>query len=131
MYDTAYHKLGESGGGGTTLNRYEATLDELVNNAQGSQLLHRILTTAKGNYTVYNYGSTKIYDVLDRGTVIDLRNYTTYSASIELMSATLKISDGSISNNFIVTVSGQGLAHSSLASLRKTRVVYWNDTEIT
>ena len=132
LYDTAYHKLGEGGGGGgTTLNRYEATLDELVNNAQGSQLLHRILTTAKGNYTVYNYGSTKIYDVLDRGTVIDLRNYTTYSASIELMSATLKISDGSISNNFIVTVSGQGLAHSSLASLRKTRVVYWNDTEIT
>lgn len=130
LYDTEYHKLGESGGG-TTLNRYEATLDELVNNAQGSQLLHRILTTAKGNYTVYNYGSVKIYDVLDRGTVIDLQNYTTYSASIELMTVTLKISDGSISNNFTVSVSEQGLTHSSLTSLRKTRVVYWNDTEIT
>ena len=27
LYDTAYHKLGESGGGGTTLNRYEYTVD--------------------------------------------------------------------------------------------------------
>ena len=130
FYDTAYHKLGE-GGGGTTLNRYEVTLGQLVNNAQSSQLLHKIITTAKGNYTVYDYNSVKIYNALDRGTVINLQYYVAYESAIEVMNVTLTISNGSISNNFIVSISDNGLSHRALTSLASTRVIYYNDTEIT
>ena len=44
LYDTAYHKLGESGGG--TLNRYEASIT-LTTATAG--LLYKIFTTCKGN----------------------------------------------------------------------------------
>ena len=51
LYDTAYHKLGESGGG-TTLNKYTWTLD-LKQTVTGSNIirLQKIIEKAKGNNT--------------------------------------------------------------------------------
>ena len=123
--------LKSEGGGGTTLNRYEVTLGELANNVQSVSLLHRILTTVKGNYTVYNNNNVNIYNVLDRGTVIDLQYYKANSQSIEVMNGTLLIKDGRFYNNFKVLVSQSGVTYSSPTSLPATRVVYFNDTEIT
>lgn len=45
LYDTAYHKLGESGGGGTTLNKYTATIS--YQDSQSRALITRILQNAK------------------------------------------------------------------------------------
>lgn len=129
LYDTAYHKLGESGG--TTLNRYEVTLDELVGNAQGAALLHKIITTAKGNYTVYNYNDIIIYDVLDRNSVIELRYYNQTADTVQFAISTWFVNDGHIVNNFTVTVSANGVTHGKINSWPTTRVVYFNDTEIT
>ena len=44
LYDTAYHKLGESGGGGTTLNKYTVSKPSL-------ELVTSILKQAKGRCT--------------------------------------------------------------------------------
>lgn len=121
----------QSESGGTTLNRYEVTLGELAGNTQNVSLLHRIITTAKGNYTVYDYNRVHIYNVLDRGTVIDLQYYKANSQSIEAMNGTLLIEDGKFYNNFKVMVNTSGLTYSSQPSLPSTRVVYFNDTEIT
>lgn len=122
---------GSGGSGGTTLNRYEVTLGQLVGNVQNISLLHKILTTAKGNYIVYDYNKVNIYDVLDRGTVINLQYYKAYSTSIEVINGTLSISDGDFFNNFKVMVSESGVTHTNITSLPTTRVIYYNDTEIT
>lgn len=62
LYDTAYHKLGESGGGGgTTLNRYQ-TFITLTNSTVGT--LYRIFKNCKGNilsmWNLTDYGSSYI-----------------------------------------------------------------------
>ena len=51
LYDTSYHKLGESGGG-TTLNSYNYTISPFSNKTENLHLI-RILTEAKGRI----YGS--------------------------------------------------------------------------
>lgn len=130
FYDTTYHKLGESGGG-TTLNRYEVTLGELANNATNATLLHKIITTAKGNYTVYNYNSVYFYNVIDRGTVIDIQYYKTFANSFMSTNATLRIRDGNLSNAFRAGIQASGYTEGVVTSLPNTRVVYYNDTEIT
>lgn len=54
LYDTTYHKLGESGGG-TTLNRYEVT-------TRSGALLNSIINTAKSvNVCTLNVNGEKIY----------------------------------------------------------------------
>ena len=51
LYDTAYHKLGESGG--TTLNRYELTLTTRSGLGNGQvELVYRIMENAK-SYVLY------------------------------------------------------------------------------
>lgn len=117
--------------GGTTFNRYEVTLGELVGNPTGASLLHKILTQAKGNYQVYDYVNVIMYDVLDRGTAINLQYSYQYSDSIKFARATLFISDGDINNNFTLNISKTGVTDGTLNSLPSTRVVYFNDTEIT
>lgn len=58
LYDTAYHKLGESGGGGTTLNRY--TIDDLYSATNDQmKLLCKIVKESKGKVMISfkNYGN--------------------------------------------------------------------------
>ena len=54
LYDTAYHKLGESGGGGTTLNRYELSIN-VVDLRVRALLLYKIYTQAKGRVSMCAY----------------------------------------------------------------------------
>ena len=130
FYDTAYHKLGESGGG-TTLNRYEVTLGELVGNAQGVSLLNKIITTAKGNYTVYDYNLLITYNVLGGKYAIEFKYYQPYSNSFKAISGTLFIDDGSLRNNYRISMTDSGFSHDTYTSVNNIRVVYYNDTEIT
>lgn len=122
---------GSGGSGGTTLNRYEVTLGELVGNVQNISLLHKILTQAKGNYTVYDYNHIKYYSAIDRIQVIDLESYTVNSDTIEFIRGSLFLSDGSIRNNYQIFVTSNGLNIRKLSSVPFIRVVYFNDTEIT
>lgn len=61
LYDTAYHKLGESGG--TTLNRYELSLTVSELNSR-TYLLYKIYTQSKGRVTAcqYSYDSSNSYN---------------------------------------------------------------------
>ena len=121
----------ENSSGGTTLNRYEATIGELVNNGQGASLLHKIITQAKGNYTIYDYNLVIYYSVIDRISVIDLQAYVVNSETIEFRNATITVSDGSIRNNYKLIVTSNGINKLGLSTLPNIRVVYFNDTEIT
>lgn len=55
LYDTAYHKLGESGGG-TTLNKYEFTLQLYNATTSDREILQAILNNAKSITSVYYSG---------------------------------------------------------------------------
>lgn len=55
LYDTAYHKLGESGGGGTTLNKYVYSNTTLVDGGSTNAIFRRIaniLVKAKGKISI-------------------------------------------------------------------------------
>ena len=123
--------LQSESGGGTTLNRYEATIGELVNNSQGASLLHKILTQAKGNYSVYDYYNVKYYSVIDRISVIDLQSYVVYSENVEFIRGTITVSNGRLTNNYNLYITSNGINASGLTSLPYIRIVYFNDTEIT
>lgn len=60
LYDTSYHKLGESGGGGgTTLNKYTTVVgdDTAALTTEQLALISRILLNAKGNTRITAHGS--------------------------------------------------------------------------
>lgn len=77
LYDTAYHKLGESGGG-TTLNEYTYTINK------------------NAVYSAFN----RVYDILKsaKGRVFAQINYSTYWQNAEIIFA----SKGSSNNNMIL-----------------------------
>lgn len=128
--DQLKRAIENSGGGGTSLNRYEVTLGELVGNVQGAALLHKIITTAKGNYTVYDYNNVIIYSVLDIGIVIELRYYNQFSTSVTIARATLDVDNANVRNNFTMTITSDNITTGYINSLPYTRIVYFNDTEI-
>lgn len=122
LYDTAYHKLGESGGG-TTLNKYTYS-------GGSKERLNRIVTNAKSISAVSLNGfdvaiantpndadRAKFY-AISLGTVIEIRIFKTQSDSTLIDIAEIK-NDGTvtITNNASVTFN--------------IVIEYWNDTEIT
>ena len=128
LYDTAYHKLGESGGGGTTLNKYTFTCA----NTQASRLiLYNICQNAKGKVQIlmkdfslpcswtFNAGS----DLLISGFKSSdgpANNYQGVSMQIH--------SNGNCGNSYITNgTTGSFLNNQTYGML----ITYWNDTEIT
>ena len=123
LYDTAYHKLGESGGG-TTLNKYTFS-------GTSATRLNKIVTNAKSisavslnglNVAIANMPSdanrAEFYAISYTGTAIEFRSYKTQSSSKFINYAQIK-TDGTVS----VTVSES-------ASFDIV-IEYWNDVEIT
>lgn len=135
LYDTAYHKLGESGDG-TTLNKYTYTVP---NSTSGIERAYRIVKNAKGGFNVFSkmdsyeynggvllkaergYGSVQFSmlggstDVGTKQTNIEIISYL--SSSTMYMNINIK-QDGTI------TVTAN--------NTQKTMyLVYYNDTEIT
>lgn len=145
LYDTTYHKLGESGGG-TTLNRYELslTVSEL---ASKTKLLYNIYTQAKGRVAACNYSYTSInsYDYTEFSLKeISYTKAVNTSAYIKFYQATgqnpnVNITGytasrqgntydyGIIGSDKTITLAG----HATWNGTETIKIIYFNDTEIT
>lgn len=150
LYDTAYHKLGESGG--TTLNKYTAFIGDDAATALTTEqlaLISRILLNAKGNTRIIANG------ILEGRTGADWTvNYSIYPFSpnpdILHFTATCYVSYFKktynwyfwIQNNAIRYDVGKCIAISNENgtisfidkndnTLKRVTIVYYNDTEIT
>lgn len=150
LYDTAYHKLGESGGG-KTLNKYTAFIgdDTAALTTEQLTLISKILLNAKGNTRIIATG------ILEGRTGADWTvNYSIYPFSpnpdILYFTATCYMSYFKktynwyfwIQNNAIRYDVGKCIAISNENgtisfidknnnTLRRVTIVYYNDTEIT
>lgn len=153
LYDTAYHKLGESGGsgGGTTLNRYTTFVGNNTAELTTEQLtlMSKILLNAKGNTCITASGTLE-----GRSGNSWMVNYSIYPFSpnpdILYFTATCHSSYYKktyswyfwIQNNAIRYDVGKCIAISDENGtisfidkgsniLKRVTIVYYNDTEIT
>lgn len=146
LYDTAYHKLGESGSGGTTLNRYELslTVSEL---SSKTKLLYNIYTQAKGRVTAcnYSYTSSNSYDYnefslkeisytrsVDTNAYIKFYQATGQSPNVNITGYTASRKGntydyGIIGSDKTITLAG----HATWTGTSTIKIIYFNDTEIT
>lgn len=136
LYDTAYHKLGESGGGGTTLKKYTVNFANGEWNNTKYALFFNIIKDAKIlDYVRVGYTVS--------GTVFRCNGIKQENNNLQLLSTT-QINNGTIFIGLIVPsttginyVNGMtigtdtGITKSSPATLGSADIVYWNDTEIT
>ena len=134
LYDTAYHKLGESGG--TTLNRYELSID-VSSLRSRSLLLYKIYTQAKGRVSIcsYSYKSSSDFSYLEytpywiSASGVRLFNISSQQGSMYIWAGsnnygTCKYDYATINND--KTISGAGTENWD----GTVKVIYYNDTEI-
>ena len=134
LYDTAYHKLGESGG--TTLNRYTYTVP---NSRSGIERAYRIVKNAKGGFNVFRKMDSYEYDsgVLLKaesgygsvqfsmlGGTTDVGSKQTDIYIISYLSSQTMCMDINIKQDGTRTVTTDNAKYSMY-------LVYYNDTEIT
>lgn len=138
LYDTAYHKLGESGGGGgTTLNRYELTIPASTIQSQ-SLLLYKIYTQAKGRVSIGNYSYTSdskfsyieytpYYISKNSIVLFDIEGTqgSVYIQALSNVSGTANIDYVTIKNDKTISSAG------STSWTGTLKVIYHNETEIT
>ena len=140
LYDTAYHKLGESGGGGTTLNRYtysigkqasQSAIQRVRNIVLGSKVpprarfimssdwqWHEIVNVSDHGYYVF----TRCYENCDSTHIVE----TDYIWSF-------------LSDNFTAFKKSQNIDTGEITTQKneyaygtdKLEIVYYNDVEIT
>lgn len=128
LYDTAYHKLGESGGGGTTLNRYEVTTGS-------GALLNSIINTAKSvNVCTLDVDGYKI--IMFKEDSSDCCGYyyksKTIDGSIHIIKYLIRLYKTGTGNIFAIDLTtGKVLQDTSGLSLGDCYILYYNDTEIT
>lgn len=135
LYDTAYHKLGESGGG-TTLNKYTYTVP---NSTSGIERAYRIVKNAKGGFNVFRQMDSYEYDsgVLLKaergfgsvqfsmlGGATDVSTKQTDIYIISYLSSSTMFMDINIKKDGTITVTADN-------TQRTMYLVYYNDTEIT
>ena len=137
LYDTAYHKLGESGGGGgTTLNKYTAVIQ--YDNNDGRALVSRILQNAKSFFAYdESFRSSVSLSVTESGYVrggcvgqttagyLLIGSYE-WSASGSLGTYAREIIFVNESNNVTMRYKQVDLTYSNVL-----HITYYNDTEIT
>ena len=128
LYDTAYHKLGESGGGGTTLNRYEVTTGS-------GALLYSIINTAKSvNVCTLDVNGYKI--IMFKEDSSDCCGYyyssKTIDNSIHIIKYIIRLYTTGTRNIFAIDLTtGKRLQDVSGLSVGDCYILYYNDTEIT
>ena len=142
LYDTAYHKLGESGG--TTLNKYTVTLtgDSRGLSYQDVEFVYKIKSKCKGDFKIYpelgtgrdelatpihiTTGSTNAYIVLERASVDSgttlYRDYYIFGISKK---GYKRYRTTYTSDNTTGTT-----AYHEDTSNQKLKIVYYNDIEI-
>ena len=142
LYDTAYHKLGESGGttyhklgesGGTTLNKYVYTFS-----GNDFARLRRIVDNAKGNINiafVYNdwlwYGSLSFWRPNNQASYIVLSGIAIKADDATSTDVMYVVADTGNNGIFTITDIGGTKTRTKVTSGFKFYVCYYNDTEIT
>lgn len=144
LYDTAYHKLGESGG--TTLNRYELSLT-VSQLSSKTKLLYDIYTQAKGRVTAcqYHYTSINGYEytefslnaisyskAVDTTAYIKFYQATGQSPNVNITGYTASRKGntydyGIIGSDKTITQAG----HATWDGNSTIKIIYFNDIEIT
>lgn len=139
LYDTAYHKLGESGGG-TTLNQYTTSVDTRVSSNRGT--LYRILKNAKKiSYIRNSYTASPVSFALNpNNQAYVFLSWCFISTDMGLNNCILQYSSNSStlgsSSSKIATTTSSGTTITvstefSTSSLHSFVITYENDTEIT
>lgn len=127
LYDTAYHKLGESGG--TTLNRYEYN----SNTSQDSiKRAMRILNKAKSieAFDFKNLATTM--PTVQIGRRMNVSGFAVENNKQVIYNITLDRADGQLhSADYKVTLSTEGITITQSTIDINIHIVYYNDTEIT
>ena len=134
MYDTAYHKLGESGGGGgTTLNKYVYTFS-----GNNFARLRNIVDNAKGNINiafVYNnwlwYGSLSFGRPNNEASFIILSGIAIKADNDTSTDVMYVVADTGNNAIFTITDIDGTKTRTEVTSGFKFFVCYYNDTEIT
>ena len=136
LYDTVYHKLGESGGG-TTLNRYRYDVD-LTSTTQ--EIRTRILNIAKSAKKCFMYARCGF--VLSDDTSLSLSGFISFGDSFSQYGGVLSNNDNAIAS---ISFNNVGSAILKTVSIIKNNAIveisnwssinliitYYNDTEIT
>lgn len=134
---TAYHKLGESGGG-TTLNKYEWTITYGFDNTKAKRL-SRIYNNSKGRVEVFSFDNRVIVDTSSTIGKGDNEKgifycHNEFYTSEYILRKKIYCLNGNITWNGRIEISENGSvsnSHSDSNPIEPTRVVYYNDTEIT
>ena len=130
LYDTAYHKLGESGGG-TTLNSYEVTFKNITGNSTLASHLNRIMKNAKGRVQVTDINYNQYLVVWRSDNWMKFIVIEQFSQSIKFSTMYLSSATGDIDNNFYLDIQLTTVNHGTVQALSDTLYVrYFNDTEI-
>ena len=131
LYDTAYHKLGESGGG-MTLNKYETTFNNITGNSTLVSHLNRIVNNAKGRLQLNdNLNYTYIIDWLSED-YMRIKRIKLVDPELTIQTMDLSSSDGNLINNYSVVIKDTATTFKRVTSLSGTlKLIYFNDTEIT
>ena len=80
---------------------------------------------------MYDYNLLITYTVLGGRYAINFKYYQPYSNSFKAIAGSLSIDNGSLRNNFRISMTDSGFSHDTFTSVNNIRVVYYNDTEIT
>ena len=137
LYDTAYHKLGESGGG-TTLNRYTYTQYN-YSDATTNKRLKNILQNAKGHIysetnEMFTYKSNSYWTEIIKFYVGTSAEGTVFMWQNNLFSSSSGTwSRGAIQNYNMTTntLTSETLTNNDSQARTTITITYWNDVEIT
>lgn len=139
LYDTAYHKLGESGGGGTTFNKYTYTQYNYLNTTANKRLKN-ILQNAKGNILCNGTIEKLTYSSNNSWTEIVKFYISTNSEGVKFIWNTnsFKSSTGAWDEGMIYTynmttntLTTENLTNNDPQARTTVNITYYNDTEIT
>ena len=133
LYDTAYHKLGESGGG-TTLNKYTFTVNTKPSVAQVTKILKILNSAVRILYVESNLSAQGVVDLMTE--VLYSYQYkgkaiNAYSNVFKTYSVLLRNDIGESGIEAAVTEFKDSAFSTTTISLNTIAVAYLNDTEIT
>lgn len=139
LYDTAYHKLGESGG--TTLNKYEWTITYGFDSAKAIRLA-RIIENSKGRVRVFGSGeageisvdSSSIVGTGSNQRGVFYAHKNSYSSLYAFTKRIYCLNGNNVWSGVIEISETGGISnvHSDEpAPIEPIKVVYFNDIEIT
>ena len=120
------------GGGGTTLNRYETTFNNITGNSTLVSHLNRIVKNAKGRLQLTdNLNYAYIIDWLSDN-YMRIKRIKLLSSELTIQTMDLSSINGKLTNNYSVEIKETATTFASVTSLSGTlKLIYFNDTEIT